>query len=364
MRSGAVGAALRAPTHAGARVGAVRDRANRIAPEPARSFGVALRAAMGSARSRAVAIAVALLAAAAPPVAADDDRAKAVELFDEGLRELKAGHYERACAALRRSNELHPDSGTRGSLARCWEKLGKVASAWKLWVDLSSTAPERLRPDAAANAAKLEARLPKYVLVYSLANGPRIAVTIDGVAVEPTFDVEVPIDPGTYTLEVTAEGYTGWKYELTAAEGRTERIAIPSLAPVRVAAPDPQPPAERPAKLSTRRKLGFWTMGVGGALVLGGTVLGIVAKSRYDDAQDLCGGDIDACDPARLGAAQDKVDGARSMGNLATVGVVAGGVAIATGLVLFVTAPKQQRAVAIAPAVGPGEVGVVVRAGF
>ncbi len=68
-----------------------------------------------------------LVLLAAPALA--DNKSDAVALFQEGLKELKAGNFEKACASLKKSNELHADSGTRGSLARCYEKQGKVASA-------------------------------------------------------------------------------------------------------------------------------------------------------------------------------------------------------------------------------------------
>ena len=313
---------------------------------------------------RALVLAIAIVSVPASALA-EDDKARAVALFDEGIKEMKAGNFEKACASLKQSNEIHADSGTRGSLARCYEKLGKIASAWKLWVDLSTTAPKNLRPDAAANAAKLEPRVPKYVLKYSLGSSPRLSITINGAVVDPTPDVTVAIDPGKYVLEANAAGYTGWKHEFTTVEGKTEEIAIPTLAPIKVAQPQPQPEpiAEGPPK-STRRTIGFWTMGAGGAVLLGGVVMGVIAKGRYDDAKDLCGGDIDACDPTRLDESQAKVDSARTAGNFATVGVIVGGAAIVTGLVLFVTAPKAKQSVAISPVIGTDSAGVVVRGGF
>lgn len=306
-----------------------------------------------------------VLALLAAPAAADT-KADAVKLFDEGLREYKAGNYAKACAALKQSNELQADSGTRGSLARCYEKQGKVASAWSLWVDLSATAPKNLRPDAAANAAKLEPRLPKYMV--KLAPGaPGVAITIDGQATEAKPDVAVPIDPGNHVVHANAAGYEGWKREFTAAEGKTEVVTIPALAPQIAKEPDrPQPPPvdEKPIQKSSRKKIGFAMVGVGGALAITGAVFGVIARGRYGDAKDLCGGDIDACDPARIGDAQDKVDSARSAGNVATITMIAGGAALVTGVVLILTAPEAKRGVAIAPAIGHDSAGVVFSGGF
>jgi hypothetical protein len=305
-----------------------------------------------------------LVLLAAPAYA--DSKAEAVALFEEGIKELKAGNYDKACAALKQSNELHADSGTRGSLARCYEKQGKVASAWALWVDLSSTAPKNLRPDAAANAAKLEPRLPKYML--KLAPGtPQVAITVDGAAAK--LDVAVPVDPGNHVVEATAAGHEGWKHELTAVEGKTETITIPPLEPQLVKGPlRPNPGSgvidEKPIKKSSKKTIGFAMVGVGGALAITGGVFGVIARGRYSDAKDICGGDIDACDPARLGDAQDKVDAARSAGTISTITMIAGGAALVTGVVLILTAPSTKRGVAIAPAVGTDSAGVVFSGGF
>lgn len=281
-------------------------------------------------------------------VAHADDRAKAIELFETGRKEMKAGNYEAACAAFRESNERKPDSGTRGSLAICYEKLGRIASAHALWLDLTKTAPARLRPDAAANAKKLEPRLPRWKVKLA-AGAPDVEITIDGVVVAWKPDEAQPIDPGEHVLEANAAGYTTFRRKFTASEGKTEEIAI-GLAPIpSTREPLPAAPVEPAASSSTGRKIGFALIGTGGALVIGGAVFGVIAKGRYDDARDLCGGEIDACDPAQLGAAQDKVDSARSAGTLSTVTFIAGAAAIVGGVVLVVKSPKRSKPVAIVP---------------
>src|ERR1044071_6808085 len=110
-----------------------------------------------------VAFARAVVGAAAP--AAADPQAEAVGLFDQGIKDLKAGRLEKACAALQASLQLVKDSGTKGALARCHGRAGRIATAWLLWPELSDTAPTPdLRSDPAAQAAKLERRLPRYTI--------------------------------------------------------------------------------------------------------------------------------------------------------------------------------------------------------
>ena len=298
------------------------------------------------------------LAIVLPLVAHADDKAKAIELFNEGQKEMKAGNFEKACDAFRDSHALKADSGTRGSLARCYEKLGKIASAWKLWVDLTTTAPERLRPDAAANAAKLEPRLPKLVVKATLA----LEITLDGQVIPWKPGEAQPIDPGKYVLEANAANYGAFRKEFTAVEGKTEEVSI-DLEPI----PKPVEPVvvkpvvvESPASSNTGRKVGIALIGVGGALVIGGGVFGVIAKGRYDDAKDICGGDIDACDPTRTGEAQDKVDSARTAGTLSTVSFIAGGAALVGGVILFVRSAKSKPRVALVPTGN----GVAITGGF
>ena len=301
------------------------------------------------------------LAIVLPLVAHADDKAKAIELFDEGQKQMKAGNFERACDAFRESHALKPDSGTRGSLARCYEKLGKIASAWKLWVDLTTTAPERLRPDAAANAAKLEPRLPRYVIKTSTASTSKFQLAIDGLEVTWTADTAVPIDPGPHVFEATATGHVPFRREVTSVEGKTEEIVVQLGPEPKLVDPPPAPVIVEPTpSSSTGRKVGIALIGVGGALVIGGGVLGVIAKGRYDDAEDICGGDIDACDPARTGDAQDKVDSARSAATLSTVSFIAGGAALVGGVILFVRSPKSKPRVSLVPTGN----GVAITGGF
>jgi tetratricopeptide (TPR) repeat protein len=306
----------------------------------------------------AAAVAVALASGAAH---ADDNKVKAIALFDEGQKAMKAGNYTKACKAFEASNRLVVDSGTRGSLARCYTKLGRLASAWTVWRELADTAPTpELRTDAAAQAKKLERRLPKYTVKVS-APAAGLAVTVAGQAIDPSLDVPVPIDPGTYAVEATAPGRVAWQGELVAAEGKTAEIAVPELAAAASAEPPPKPPRRPGTPGRGRRILGVALTGVGvGGLAAGG-VFGMIARSRYDEAKVICRGDIDRCEPSGVPDAQAKIDDARAAANISTVAFIAGGAMVATGLILYITAPKaERRAVSIAPLVDATTAGIAL----
>ena len=74
---------------------------------------------------------------------------EATALFDQGMKDMRAGNLEVACKELAASLAKYTDSGTKGALATCYGKLGKLASAWSLWKDLADTASPADRPDAA-----------------------------------------------------------------------------------------------------------------------------------------------------------------------------------------------------------------------
>ncbi len=310
----------------------------------------------GKGMAARVAAAAAMAVVLASGAAHADDKGKAIALFDEGQKEMKAGNYAKACKAFEASNRVSPDSGTRGSLARCYTQLGKIASAWSLWRELSDTAPTpALRADAEAQARKLEPRLAKYTVKVA-APPAGLTVTVAGEAIDLSLDVPVPIDPGSYPVEATAPGRVAWKGELTAAEGETSELVVPKLAAVAAAtaaAPDePKPPSSGGKPGRGRRILGLTLTGAGvGGLVVGG-VFGYQARELNNSAKRSCGGDIEHCQPASTNTAQLEVNRARSAARISTVGFIAGGALVVTGVVLFVSAPKaEQRAVSISPLV-------------
>ena len=92
---------------------------------------------------RAALIAVVL---AGSTVAHADAKSEAILLFDQGIKEMKAGQIEKACNSFERSIATYSDSGTKGSLARCYERLGRLASSWKLWPRHPPIARPSLRP--------------------------------------------------------------------------------------------------------------------------------------------------------------------------------------------------------------------------
>jgi hypothetical protein len=322
---------------------------------------------------------VALAVALATPAAADP-QAEAVALFDQGIKDLKAGRLEKACAELQASLQLVKDSGTKGALARCHGRAGRIASAWLLWRELSDTAPSaELRTDATAQAAKLEPRLPRYTIKLA-GPTPGLVVLVNGRAVALDVPVAVPIDPGT--VSVSAAGRDGervttrtWSHDYNAVEGETLEIEIPVLEPA--ATPPPVHETEPPAKpdvvvapeigalaelVESRRRRRLIAL-VSGSVALvgaiGGSVFGIQARSRYDNAKLLCG-NIDHCAPDQVSRAQDRVNTARRSALYSDISFGVAGAATAVALYAWLTAPSLE----IRPTLGSDGAGLAIAGAF
>ncbi|HEU4729120.1 MAG TPA: hypothetical protein VFT22_14545 [Kofleriaceae bacterium] len=329
-----------------------------------------------SGASLAVIAALAVLLAGAAPAFADA-RAEAVVLFDQGIKDMKAGRLDKACEELQASLELVKDSGTKGALARCHGLAGRIATAWLLWRELSDTAPTaELRADAAAHATRLEPRLPRYTMKLAQPM-PDLVVEINGRSVPSSVPVAVPIDPGKLTVTATRrEGGRDdapalsqtWKQEYTAVEGRTVAIDIPLLAlraTDRPAAPRPPPGSDLAARRHQRHVIALVMGGVAVAAAGTGTYFGLAARSDYDRAKQLCGGAIHDCPEDQLPASQRRVDDARSEALRSTIAFgAAAGIAVVAGIVWATTPSLERKGLVLAPTAGPASIGVVLGGPF
>jgi hypothetical protein len=329
---------------------------------------------MTRAAALAAVFAGAIALAASPAIA--DPRAEAVALFDQGIKDMKAGRLDKACPALQASLDLVKDSGTKGALARCHGLAGRPASAWLLWRELADTAPTaELRTDAAAQAARLEARLPRYTIRVARPT-PGLVIQINGRTVSAKVPVAIPIDPGK--LAVTASERDGdravtdtWKREYTAVEGQTLTIEVPALTrrPDPVVAAPPTPPSGESDALADRRRtrhvialvLGGVALGAAG----GGTAFGLDARSKYRDAKRLCGGVVAQCIPDQVPASRARVDAARTSATRSTILFGAAGAAAVAAAIVWFTAPSLERKpVAVAPSAADGALGVSLVGAF
>jgi hypothetical protein len=277
--------------------------------------------------------------------------ALAEQLFNQARDLAKANQWAEACPKFEASLRYDPVLGTRLNLATCYERIGKLASAWGLYresLELAKKAGDSKRADyAQKQAAALEPRLPK-LAIFLPSNPPAgFVVKRDDTPVDSgALGVALYVDPGAHTVTASAPGFEAFSVSVTLVEGKTESFAIPALV-AKPAAPaaEPKPgaelvdnaPAAPPSRTRTYVAIGA---GAAGVVAVGvGLVFGAKARSSYSDAKALCGDD-QVCPAADFSRDKQLVQDARSSATISTVMVIGGGAAIAAGAILYFTGPR------------------------
>jgi tetratricopeptide (TPR) repeat protein len=152
-----------------------------------------------------------------------EDTAAAEALFRSARKAAERGDWVTACDRFEESKRLEPAPGTVLNLARCREKLGQIASAWKSYEEAAQRLPEGDERAAFARqrAQELSPRVPRVVLTAPETD-EQISVTMRGVEYSSaTFGVPLPLDPGKLTIVVRAKGREDSTFEAKIKEGET-----------------------------------------------------------------------------------------------------------------------------------------------
>lgn len=277
----------------------------------------------------------------AAPAFADDNHVAAEALFDEGLRLFDQGKIADACPKFASSYKLDPASGTLLNLGRCYEKSNKTASAWIAYRDLVSLAHKENNPKREAQAKQLADKLAPKLAKLTIDAPEGVSIKLDENAVDPAeLKTPVPIDPGDHVIAASAPNKKPWTKSLKIVAAEQAMVAVPPLqdeaAPT---APPPPPPAPAPPPPETGlgglRIAALASGGLGVAGLAAGGIFGGLALSNASDARDHC---VTRCDSKGI---EDRSD-ARSMADVSTVALIAGGVFLAGGVVLWLVAPQRR----------------------
>lgn len=310
------------------------------------------------------------------------------QLFRKGKRLLAQKKYAAACAAFEDSDRLDPGIGAKLNVAKCYQDWGKLATAWRWYVDAenmaNNTRDERAKKIHAL-VEELDPSVPRLTVKAPRdANLTGVVIKLDGVALEPSaLGVAQRVDPGPHEVDTIVGGVRRPRVVPVERRGNAEVvIELPAATagkrepirrePVRREPVEPtrSPPAAgaaRPAAGTTvdsatdtaappgrtRHIVGLGVAGAG-ALTIG--IAGLVtlgARSDYRKALEThCQGATDMCNDEGLSITH----GALHRANVATVFTLLGLGAVATGAIVYVTAPRPSRAgehaYYLAPAVG------------
>jgi hypothetical protein len=305
--------------------------------------------------------------------------ALAEQLFNQGRDLVKANQWAEACPKFEASLRYDPVLGTRLNLATCYEHIGKLASAWGLYresIELAKKAGDTKRAEyAQKQAAALEPRLPKLAISAPASPPAGFVVKRDETTVDAgALGVALYVDPGTHHVTASAPGFETFTVTVTLPEGKTETIAVPNLAarpaaPVAPTVENPAQPAEPEPTGSIPRSRKYLAFGLGGAGVVAvgvSLVFGSQASSKNSDAEKLCGPDLACTDMAAFTQSKQLVNDAKSKATVSTVLFGVGLAAIAGGVVVWVTAPREpERATAhLVPVVHDGGAGLALTGVF
>ena len=309
--------------------------------------------------------------ALAQSASSGDDAPTALTLFEEGRRLVAEGKLDLACPKFVASEKMVPKVSTLLNLADCYEREGRLASAWARYTEAAAMAQQAGQSDRVAfareRATALEPRLPRLTIVALHPLAGRLVKRDGADVLDAALGTAVPVDAGAHVIEVSAPGKRSWSRTITAAgtENTTvtlpdleDALATPSVAPAALV--NPAPPAPAPAEhAASPGALSPWrvaALGATGAGVVGlglGAAFGVAAISKKNDAeQQGCAGNV--C-PA--GAASTRED-ARTDANIASAVLIAGGVLVAGGAALWFFAPKSTAGVAAVPHAGPAGAGI------
>ena len=303
-----------------------------------------------------------------------ESRAAAEVLFHDAKTAFDAGDYATACPKLEGAYALTGGEALGGALflARCYEKQGKIASAWGVYTEVAGKAGAAGQTERAAQAASGAAALRPRLHYVSLrvpeavAAIPEAQIRRQGKPLRrELWSSRFPVDPGTLTLDVTAPGKrTATRtVPIPSAPGETpitldalvdSPASTPSAGSIQPLSAAPEkapllpPPQVAPDPWSGPRVAGVVIAAIGVAGMGVGIGVGAAARGEYKTAvadasncSALPGGGV-AC--SNLGPTED----ARRLGNLGTVTFLASaGVALGGGLLLVLAPTRPREAVSV-----------------
>lgn len=303
----------------------------------------------------------------------DGSRAAARNLVNEGVGDFKAGRFELARSKFVQALAVAQVPTVAVWAARANERLGKLVAAVDLYEKALLMQPsdwwvgnvQRAAQSQARQALKaVKPRIPMVKISLGDAPADKVEASIDNTAIpSELLSEELPLDPGLHHIAAVLNG-SKIEHEIALSEGAKQTVvftwpgapaptfvpkdispqvrmskppaASPTRTPVSTTSPSSQS-YERRSELSVQRTTAWVTVGLGATgIVLGATEGTIVGLERSSLRADGCVGNT--C-PSSLA---HRVHDYNTWRTISTVSLVAGSVALATGLTLLLYKPHQE----------------------
>jgi serine/threonine-protein kinase len=280
--------------------------------------------------------------------------------------------------------------GTLLRLGDCYERTGRLASAWARFREAASLSrvqdmKERERI-ATIRSNALSSRMARLVITVPPQPPPGFRIELNGMPVPAaSFGSALPVDPGTLLVSADAPGFLQFERSVTvpAVDGAVVKLVVPqlepetppeALAPRTIAVPLrrvetlPSAPAHDAAKSKDSgypaRVTGVTLAAVGGLGLVTAGVLAAYAKKRDRTSLKHCDDDGRSCTARGVELRRE----ALRLADAATISVAVGGGLLAAGMVIYWTAPKAEKreraGFEVWPELGLGALGIKARGAF
>jgi hypothetical protein len=158
------------------------------------------------------------------------EQSLARDQFREGVRASREQQWPEAVEAFQRSLELSPRPMTIMNLAGALAQVGRLveaAEAYRMFLsEAQSGAAARVRPEAEAQLATLEGRIP-HVRLQIHGRLDSDTVTLDEYQLSAAaIGSPLPVDPGEHTLTIERDGLEPRAVTFTAREGVESEVVL------------------------------------------------------------------------------------------------------------------------------------------
>jgi len=285
-----------------------------------------------------------VLATVAPNSAVADE---ATEKYLQAVEDYEAGKLVVALEGFREAFSASESPNAQLYIARCLKALGRNAEAFREMSATVALAREKAvsekryaktRDAAAAELAVLEPKVSKIIVVLS-EEVPNAEITVnEAPLLGPDWGKPFAIEPGALTVEATAPGYAPIEKIVSVDAGETETVAL-TLEPAVVSDEDDEDGGGIVIGPLRGAGIGVAALGLGGIVAF--AVTGSMARNKFDEVSDACGG-MTCTDDSQ----NDTIDEGKSLQTGANValglglGLIAGGVV----MIIFGGSDEPERA--------------------
>jgi tetratricopeptide (TPR) repeat protein len=264
---------------------------------------------------------------------ANDSRAAARSIADEGADAYARGDYERARTLFARAYELVPAPTIALLQARSLVQLGRLVEA-KAWyeraaADLDSDASEPFRNaqlSARTELAAMTPRIPRLKLSIHGDAAKRAEAVLDGQRVASRIGEWWELDAGAHSLRIQGRGVEPIALEVQLAERDAKTVSVMAAS---TEAADP-------------RRTGAWvSFGVGAVGLATGIGAGIVATNAHAEAERECNAGV--C--LRGSTGDDAAQRFRDFRVISTLGYAVAAAGAGAGIALFLMSKREDQVI-------------------